>query len=119
MPLVGGILVPIVGFGGDEWNEALSNVDLVTAISLWVTPLVSHAVDVRARAMIGVMAGSVASCAHGINIDLLDEDANIWAATSTALESVPTLPPRETALVFGSGCCCWPRAVWDWRAFQA
>ena len=90
--LAGGIL----GFGVNMKCSLkcmiVVNVVNVVVIALEVAVPVSYATDVRAGMMIGVLAAAVVGVVPDSGVDVLaGVDANMWAVTTNALESIPML----------------------------
>ena len=100
----------MVGFGVDIFTEVCMIEVLAPVIAFEVVVPVLYAIDSRDDVMIEVLAGTVIDLAAGIGVDMLaDMNTNMWAATITAVESIPIpmLTSSEEALLFGwEACSC-------------
>ena len=94
---------------------------IVTFVAVIDLELVSHDTGTRTAVRVGVLAGALIEVGSGIRVDVLGPvDANIWAASTTALKSMPMLMFREEASCFDekAGCSCWTTAAWNCRPLQ-
>ena len=112
--VAGSIGVPLAGgtvdFGVGMPTEVLVTAEIVAMIASEAVVPVSHGINVRSGAMIGMLTVTVIRVVpfSGMGV-LTGADANMLTATMTAFVSVPMLASSKEALAFGSGASsCWP-----------
>ena len=89
----------------DMLREVFVIVVIVSMIASEVVVPVSYATVVRSDAMIEVLTGTVTSVRSAFVNVFAGMYANMWAATLTALGSMPMPTRLEEVLTFGWGAC--------------
>ena len=84
------------------FTETFITVVLAAAIASAMIIPVSYAADVRAAAMVIVLADTVVDVVRGIVVNMPARvDARIWATAMAALVFIPMLELTKEALLFG------------------
>lgn len=92
----------MVGSGMNMFTETFITVVLAAAIASAMIIPVSYAADVRAAAMVIVLADTVVDVVRGIVVNMPARvDARIWATAMAALVFIPMLELTKEALLFG------------------
>ena len=91
----------MVGSGMNMFTETFITVVLAAAIASAMIIPVSYAADVRAAAMVIVLADTVVDVVRGIVVNMPARvDARIWATAMAALVFIPMLELTKEALLF-------------------
>ena len=109
----------MVGFCVTVSTAVCMIVVTTAAIALELIVPFSYATDVRSGLMIDLLSGS--GVVPNSDVDVLaGVDANMWASTMTALDSIPMLASSVEALVLlWEVCSCWATAAWNCVVLQA
>ena len=119
-----GMIVPLAGemdaFGVNKGTGVRMLMVVLAVIGFEDVVSVPFAADMRTGVMI-LLAVPVFAVATDFSVTVLvDFDANKWAATTTALESITILASsKETLLFRREAFSCRPAADWNCRALQA